>query len=275
MHFHEGGCAEVGVARIGVDVVKTPQMLEGEKYEVRFAKAHEFDKVFELRHEVFYREFGAQECVSLRAGLDFDVYDPHCDHLIATHGNSIVGTYRILPVVRAMENGLPPYCATEFAVDELLNAFGSGLVELGRTCVAKGHRNGVVPRLLWKALLKHIMASQFQAIMGCVSVHNLNDDEAIVASQQIREMQLWHEKWNMKSLLPSQSTLLDGGVKNKCEQFTSTSKVELPPLMKAYAGMGAKVCGGPAMDREFGCVDFLMLAEVNRIPERYLKIFLS
>lgn len=238
-------------------------------YRIRLARQTELEKVFKLRHDVFYKEMGASDTVSLKAGLDFDVYDPLCDHLVAVHGSEIVATYRILPVSRALENNLPPYCATEFDVSPLIRKFGNGLVELGRTCVAKNHRNGVVPRLLWKYLLKHILSSGFQGIMGCVSIHNLSDAQALHTRTQLIEGNMWHREWDLKTSMPAH---IEARSDDSVSQLTP---IILPPLMKAYSGLGAKVCGGPAMDRPFHCSDFLMLAEVSKIPERYLKIFLA
>ena len=47
----------------------------------------------------------------------------------------------------------------------------------------------------------------------------------------------------------------------------------LPPLMKGYMRLGAKICGKPAYDREFGTIDFLILLDIARLPERYSKHF--
>jgi putative hemolysin len=44
--------------------------------------------------------------------------------------------------------------------------------------------------------------------------------------------------------------------------------VEIPPLFKVYLDMGAKVCSEPAIDREFGVVDFLIVLDVERLSDR-------
>ena len=43
----------------------------------------------------------------------------------------------------------------------------------------------------------------------------------------------------------------------------------LPPLLKGYLRLGAMVCGGPALDKEFGTTDFLILVEHDKITDRY------
>jgi putative hemolysin len=47
----------------------------------------------------------------------------------------------------------------------------------------------------------------------------------------------------------------------------------LPPLFKSYLRMGAKICGTPALDREFYCIDFLTVIKVDqfnpKMKEKY------
>ncbi|MEM9731524.1 MAG: hypothetical protein AAF997_23315, partial [Myxococcota bacterium] len=47
--------------------------------------------------------------------------------------------------------------------------------------------------------------------------------------------------------------------------------IELPSLFKVYLDMGAKVCSEPAIDREFGVVDFLIVLDVEMLSDRTKK----
>ncbi len=51
-----------------------------------------------LRHQVFAGELGATVSTDT-AGLDRDIFDPYCDHLVVRQESSgeVVGTYRLLP----------------------------------------------------------------------------------------------------------------------------------------------------------------------------------
>lgn len=49
----------------------------------------------------------------------------------------------------------------------------------------------------------------------------------------------------------------------------------LPPLIKGYVRLGAKACGPPALDADFGVADFFVLLDLQNIDERYLKFFLG
>src|SRR5512144_2330534 len=94
------------------------------KDEVRAAQA--------LRFEVFNLELneGLQE--SYASGLDEDLFDPVCDHLIVEHlpSTQIVGTYRMQTGLNAaMHVGY--YSAQEFEF-ELFERFRAEIIELGR-----------------------------------------------------------------------------------------------------------------------------------------------
>ena len=62
------------------------------------------------------------------------------------------------------------------------------------------------------------------------------------------------------------------------EDFLTPDKKEdpeLPKLFHTYLRIGAKVCGEPAIDREFKTIDFFVLFDVETIEERYYQMFFS
>jgi putative hemolysin len=42
----------------------------------------------------------------------------------------------------------------------------------------------------------------------------------------------------------------------------------LSPLFSSYLRLGAKVCGGPALDREFGVTDYLVVLDLRDVDSR-------
>jgi len=44
--------------------------------------------------------------------------------------------------------------------------------------------------------------------------------------------------------------------------------VQTPRLLRTYLELSAKVCGPPAIDREFKTIDFLTLLDLEEIPAR-------
>jgi putative hemolysin len=49
---------------------------------------------------------------------------------------------------------------------------------------------------------------------------------------------------------------------------------EPPRLLRAYLAIGARICGAPALDREFGTIDFLTLLDLNALPAAVHNRFL-
>ena len=47
----------------------------------------------------------------------------------------------------------------------------------------------------------------------------------------------------------------------------------IPPLFKGYLRLGAKICGEPLFDPLFGTIDFFIVLDVAKLPERYTKHF--
>jgi putative hemolysin len=42
----------------------------------------------------------------------------------------------------------------------------------------------------------------------------------------------------------------------------------IPRLLTGYLAVGAKICGEPALDREFKTIDFLTLMDFDSLPPR-------
>jgi putative hemolysin len=41
---------------------------------------------------------------------------------------------------------------------------------------------------------------------------------------------------------------------------------KIPKLLRAYLSLGAKICGPPALDRQFKTIDFLTLLDLESLP---------
>jgi putative hemolysin len=242
-------------------------------YEVRIAGDADLEAVFRLRYDVFYREMGASDSVSMAANLDVDQYDKYCDHLVVVAGNDVVGTYRILPVGRLEGTGLTPYCDGEFDLRPIQQRYGTRILELGRSCVHPDHRNGPVPRMLWRAIFEYARRECASALIGCVSIHGADDWQALLMRKFLRSSGHWHPEFDLQSKLPA---LAKGGGSPSAGSVIADSgeyRSEIPPLMRGYMNIGAKICGGPALDVPFATTDFLMLLDLAEVPARTLRMF--
>jgi len=105
-----------------------------------------------LRFQVFNLELNEGLADSYVTGLDADPFDAVCDHLLVEHVDSrqIVGTYRLQMGSGAAKN-LGYYCEQEFEFG-VYEPLRNQIVELGRACVHRQHRNLFVLGLLWKGI---------------------------------------------------------------------------------------------------------------------------
>ncbi|HVW42102.1 MAG TPA: GNAT family N-acyltransferase [Amycolatopsis sp.] len=217
-----------------------------------------------LRHQVFAEEMGAR-LDTLHSGLDVDRFDEFCDHLVVRDDNSgdIVGTYRMLPPERAAEAGML-YSDTEFDLTNLAGLRGS-LVETGRSCVHPDHRTGAVVGLVWAGIGRYMLLAGHRYLAGCASVP-LNDGGSYAAGvwDLIQAKHYAPQEQRVMPLHPWEN-----------EHLPRPTRSVLPPLLKGYTRLGARVCGPPAHDADFGVADFFTLLDLHQVDERYLKYFLG
>ncbi|NIH82000.1 GNAT family N-acetyltransferase [Amycolatopsis viridis] len=216
-----------------------------------------------LRYRVFAEEMGAR--LHSAPGLDADEFDEFCDHLVVRDDNTgeIVGTYRMLPPDRARQAGRL-YAETEFDLSSLAGIRGS-LVETGRSCVHPDHRSGAVVSLVWAGIGRYMLLSGHRYLGGCASVP-LTDGGSYAAGvwDVLRAKHYAPGSQRVTPLNPWQ----DAGIPRP-------SRSVLPPLIKGYTRLGAKVCGPAAHDPDFGVADFFTLLDLQQLDERYLKFFLG
>ena len=137
---------------------------------VAFAQsASEVREAQRLRYQVFCEEMGAQ-LKTLEAGIDKDIYDSYCDHLLVRDNETleVVGTYRILTPSQARKIG-GYYAETEFDLTRLAH-LRSRLVEVGRSCVHANYRNGATIALLWSGVLNYMREHGYDYLIGCASI---------------------------------------------------------------------------------------------------------
>jgi putative hemolysin len=214
-----------------------------------------------LRHHVFAEELGAR-LDSPVTGLDVDRFDTHCDHLLvrSRETGEVVGTYRLLPPGRSDRL----YSDGEFDLSAL-SGIRQNLVEVGRSCVHPDHRNGAVVGLLWAGIAHYMVSRGYGWLAGCCSVP-LNDGGATAAAvcDRVAERHLADERWRVTPLRPWSA-----------EGVARPAEFAMPPLLRGYLRLGARVCGMPAHDPDFAGADFFVLLSLADVDTRYLRYFLG
>jgi putative hemolysin len=222
--------------------------LAGDVAEIRSAQA--------LRFEVFNVELNEGLEQSFVTGLDEDPFDVVCDHLIVEHlpSRKIVGTYRLQTGENAAKN-LGYYSAQEFEF-RVFESLRYEIIELGRACVHSQHRNLVVLGLLWKGIAGYAKNRGARYLLGCSSITSQDPAAGASAYSELCRKHLSPPKWRTRPKPEFDCSL---------NQLTA-EPVKIPKLLRAYLSLGAKICGPPALDRQFKTIDFLTLLDLDALP---------
>ncbi|MGO3742349.1 GNAT family N-acetyltransferase [Kerstersia sp.] len=223
--------------------------------------AEEIEQVQRLRYQVFSEEMGAV-LHGCEDGLDRDRFDPWCEHLMVRELGSgrVVGTYRILTPQGARGAG-GYYSESEFDLSGL-GEIRQELVEFGRSCTHADFRSGSVIMLLWAGLSEFLVRGGFRYVLGCASVP-LRDD-GVTAAEVYRQAE---------AQIRGPGPKVAPWHRYPVERLNHSLPAKLPPLIKGYLKIGARVCGEPAWDPDFNTADFPMLLTVDEMDERYRKHF--
>jgi putative hemolysin len=217
-----------------------------------------------LRWKVFAEEMGAR-LTTPEPGLDIDLYDVHCEHLLVRDRDTdeVVGTYRVLGPDAARRLG-GFYTDQEFDLTRLQHLRGR-MVELGRSCVHANYRSGGVITLLWAGLAEYMITSGHDYLIGCASIA-MNDGGYNAAGiwHKVREKHLSPVDWRAFPRCPLPLDALSG-----------VAAPVVPPLIKGYLRAGAYVCGEPAWDPDFNTADLPMLLAMKNLNPAYARHFLQ
>jgi putative hemolysin len=237
-----------------------------DQYSVRLARdAGDFRAAQTLRFQVFNLELNEGLAQSYATGLDADPFDAVCEHLLVEHvpTRQVVGTYRLQTGLNAARHG-GYYCAQEFEF-EVYEPLRAKIVELGRACVHRQHRNLMVLGLLWKGIADYAKERGGRYLMGCSSLTSQSPDVGASAYTDLcRKKCLVEMPWQTRPTRHYECPL---------DQLAE-EPVALPKLLRAYLAIGAKICGPPALDPQFQTIDFLTLLDLKLLPagtrERFL-----
>jgi len=228
--------------------------------------AHSETEILEaqkLRYRIFADELGAR-LPSRTPGVDHDLYDPYCDHLIVRDedSNRVVGTYRILPPDAARRVG-GYYSETEFDLTRL-QLLRESMVEIGRSCIDPDYRTGGTIALLWSGLARYMAQGNYRTLIGCASI-GMADGGHIAANLYSRLGE--HMAPPEYRVFPRHPLPV--------ERLFNDQPAELPPLIKGYLRAGAYVGGEPAWDPDFNTADLLIMMPMSRVDERYARHFME
>jgi putative hemolysin len=244
----------------------TPDPLLTETSLFRVSLAQSPDELIEcqrLRYEVFNLELGEGLSTSDRSGLDIDPFDSFCDHLMVRdlESGKLVGTYRLQTGEVARRNlGYYGNQLFDFSVYEPVR---KELLELGRACVHVDYRNIMVLHALWKGIAVYATRNDVRYLIGCSSISSQDENYGVAMYESLKDKYL---------VEPRLRTVPQPG--HSCASNGVLVQAGRPPrLFRAYLEISGRVCGPPAIDREFKTIDFLTLVDLANLPERVLTRF--
>jgi len=211
-----------------------------------------------LRYQVFNVELGEGLARSNRSGLDIDPFDTFCDHLMVREleFGLLVGTYRLQTGEVAREN--LGYYGNQLFDFSVYDCIRRELLELGRACVHVDFRNIMVLHALWKGIAVYATRHELRYLVGCSSLSSQDQNLGVALYDALKDRYL---------VAPSLRTLPQPG---HCCKPTGVpvEAPRLPRLFRAYLEISGRICGPPAIDREFKTIDFLTLVDLAILPDR-------
>lgn len=225
-------------------------------YSARLAASDEdIRRAQRLRFEVFNLELQEGLESSFATGLDADPFDAVCDHVLIERVGTgeLVGTYRLQTGRRAAA-GLGYYSEQEFDFGPFEGIRGE-MIELGRACVHREHRSMAVVSRLWRAIAEYARERGGRYLIGCSSLTSQEPAEAWGVYGRLVGRYLVAEPWR---------TWPRAGYECPRVAVPDTT-TPAPRLLLAYLGLGARICGEPALDREFKTVDFLTFLDLRHL----------
>jgi 1-acyl-sn-glycerol-3-phosphate acyltransferase len=211
------------------------------------ASESEIREAQKLRYRIFAEELGAR-LPTRTPGIDIDLYDPYCEHLIVRDedNNRIVGTYRILSPHAARRVG-GYYSENEFDLTRLQllrEAWWKSAAPASTPTTAPAAPSpcsGPASPATWRR-------ATTATLIGCASI-GMADGGHIAANLYSRLGE--HMAPPEYRVFPRHPLPV--------EHLFNDQPAELPPLIKGYLRAGAYIGGEPAWDPDFNTADLLIM----------------
>lgn len=256
------------------NIISPVILTETRHFIVKLAENHEeVEKAQRLRYEVFNLEQGRGLSNAKKYGIDFDEFDEYCLHLLALEKKTgkVIGTYRAHMGCIA-NSGKGFYSSREFEIKGLYK-IADKCLELGRSCVSPEYRTGAVVALLWRAITALLIRANLTHMLGCVSLEEKDPSIGWALYEYFKKNGALCDDY---AVTPRPGFRLEKPpdmVIKRTLVHEDALKEHIPPIFKGYLRLGGLICGEPALDNDFGTIDFFIMVSLDRVPRRYLHHF--
>lgn len=204
-----------------------------------------------------------QRCFFGSEGVDCDVFDDACDHLmICDATDQVVCTVRLR--VSAADKIGDGY-AGHFYDLTALSKFPSAVMEIGRMCVDPLAVDPQILRMVWAALTAITDRHHVGLIFGCSSF------DGTAAAPHATSLQRLHDRYlapdHYGSFRKSAHFISCAG-----QPAASASQMPMPPLLRSYLAMGGWVSDHAVVDHQMETLHVLTGIEIANIPAQRAKV---
>jgi putative hemolysin len=238
----------------------------------------EIEAAQEVRYRVFREELGNRADVAgMQDRRDADRFDDVCDHLLVMDMSlegpdhrRIVGTYRLLRQESAFAAG-GFYSSDEFELDKLVSRHPNlRFLELGRSCVLPDYRSKRTIELLWQGIWAYVNHYDIGVMTGCASFHGTVPAAHAEALSFLAHNCGAEGDWRVSAVARRHHPmdLMPAEAVNARSALTA-----MPPLIKGYLRLGAKIGDGCVIDHDFGTTDVFIVLPVETISARYINYY--
>lgn len=242
----------------------TQEIVRG-RYVARLARtSEEVDAALKLRFQVFNLELSEGLPSSFLTGRECDEFDLTSHHLILIDRlySHVIGTYRLQTYEMAKTiQGF--YSSREFDLNTLPLDVLTNAIEIGRVCIAKAYRNSRALLLLLRGLALCLMQNNKRYVFGSLSL----------ATQDPMEAGRIFDQLSSEGHLHSELTITPK-TGFKCFWYRMPegrrSQVEISSWCRICLRFGTKLCGPPAINRQFRTIDFPVFLDVQQLGRRHV-----
>ncbi len=201
-------------------------------------------------------------------GLDDDGFDAASDLLVVkdTDAGKIVGTYRITtPLTNAEKKTYQ--IERQYDITPLIES-GKLFACVSRLCIDTDYRDGAVIKLLMRGLFQYLSETKCEYVLGLCSFHGTDKSLYPNAFTYLYREHLQTE-FDFKAVMNPID--LSG-----CAETYDESKIreEMPGVLRTYLAIGHTVCSTASVDKDFNCIDVLIVLKCSQVNQRYLHFML-